>query len=53
MSPLGIFIIGVGVTLLVLGGVYFTVVEMSRLGREADERASRSVPLRGTSDRGA
>ena len=39
MSGMAIFLVGVGVSTLCLFGLYFTVAEISRLGRESDARA--------------
>lgn len=39
MSGMGIFLVGLGVSTLCLFGLYFTMTEISRLGRESDERA--------------
>lgn len=41
MSQQGIFYIGVGISLLCALGLFFTITEMRRLGREADNRAVR------------
>jgi hypothetical protein len=38
MSTMGIFLIGLGVSTLCLFGLYFTMVEIGRLGRESDGR---------------
>ena len=39
MSGMAIFFIGLGVSALCLLGLYFTVADISRLGRESDARA--------------
>ena len=39
MSALGIFLVGLFVSTLCLFGIYFTITELSRLGRESDGRA--------------
>jgi hypothetical protein len=39
MSALGIFLVGLFVSTLCLFGIYFTITELSRLGRESDDRA--------------
>ena len=44
MSPLSIFLVGAIVSALSLGGLYFTISEMKRLGRDFDGRAD--VPRR-------
>lgn len=41
MTQQGIFFIGLGISILCALGLFFTIVEMRRLGREADERAVR------------
>lgn len=38
MSAMGIFLVGLGVSTLYLFGLYFTIAEISRLGRESDVR---------------
>lgn len=40
MSDFTIFLIGLSVSVITLVGVVFTIVEMKKLGREADERAA-------------
>ncbi|MDP1572120.1 MAG: hypothetical protein Q8L86_19155 [Vicinamibacterales bacterium] len=35
---MGIFLVGLGVSTLCLFGLYFTIAEMSRLGRNSDGR---------------
>ena len=39
MSVWILFVTGVMVSLMCLGGLVFTIVEVRRLGREAEERA--------------
>ena len=39
MTVLAIFLSGLFVTALCVGGLWFTVVEVKRIGREYDERA--------------
>jgi len=39
MSGMAIFFVGLGVSALCLFGLYFTVAEISGLGRESDGRA--------------
>ena len=39
MSALGIFLVGLFVSTLCLFGIYFTITELSRLGRKSDDRA--------------
>lgn len=39
MSGMAIFFVGLGVSALCLFGLYFTITDISRLGRESDERA--------------
>jgi len=39
MSGMGIFLVGLGVSTLCLFGLYFTIAELRRLGRESDNRA--------------
>ncbi len=39
MSGMAIFFVGLGVSALCLFGLYFTITETSRLGRESDARA--------------
>ena len=39
MSGMPIFLVGLGVSALCLFGLYFTITDISRLGRESDERA--------------
>jgi len=41
MSGMAIFLVGLGVSALCLFGLYFTIAETSRLGRESDSRAQR------------
>lgn len=36
---MAIFLVGLGVSTLCLFGLYFTISEISRLGRESDQRA--------------
>ena len=43
MSGWIVFFIGLTVSSICLAGLAFTVVEMRRLGRQADERAPRQV----------
>ena len=43
MSGWILFFIGLPVSSICLAGLAFTVVELRRLGREADERAPRKV----------
>ena len=38
MSATGIFLVGLVVSLLCLFGLYFTIAEISRLGRDSDAR---------------
>ena len=45
MSDFTIFLIGLSVSVITFVGVVFTLIEMKRLGREADERA---VPEHGS-----
>ncbi len=40
MSALAIFLAGLFVTALCAGGLWFTAVEMRRIGREYEERAA-------------
>lgn len=39
MSALGIFLVGLAVSSLCLFGLYFTIAEIKRLGRDSDARA--------------
>jgi len=39
MSGMAIFFVGLGVSALCLFGLYFTITDISRLGRESDARA--------------
>lgn len=39
MSAMGIFLVGLFVSALCLFGLYFTITEVSRLGRESGRRA--------------
>lgn len=43
MSAMAIFLVGLAVSTLCLFGLYFTIAEISRLGRDSDAR----VPARG------
>ena len=44
MSAMAILVVGVGVSTLCLFGLYFTISEMSRLGRESDDRVREHRP---------
>jgi hypothetical protein len=41
MSVMAIFLVGLGVSALCLFGLYFTITEVSRLGRESDRSPAR------------
>lgn len=41
MSGMGIFLVGLSVSALCVFGLYFSIAELSRLGRESDVRAHR------------